>query len=221
MLSKMAGKVAGAMEGYRVKKLDALALLQHYGWPTALLDWTSSFEVAVWFALFDAKPSRECIVYRIDLSNVQLDQLVRQIGVDEILASWQIKDAAKKLLLLDHSFLTQPLGEGGKTHRWLRQAGFAITIAEFDSPDAMASFDLLRHPVVAHAIESHRFRHVASDRSLVQTNLYALYGDPIPARLQELIPSFVEPWIHRDLCDELQTILSGMPLPRVPSRVDD
>ncbi len=44
--------------------LEWLALMQHYGAPTRLLDWTYSFFVAVYFALEDAE--KECAVWAIN-----------------------------------------------------------------------------------------------------------------------------------------------------------
>lgn len=219
MLYKQAQKVAGAMEGYRVQKLDALAVLQHYGWPSPLLDWTSSLEIAVWFALFHAKPMYDCLVYRIDLSKVPRDLLVFQNRDDEILASWQIPDAEDKGLLLDHFFLTHPLDSGGLKHRWLRQEGFAITPAQFDLRERVASFDLLKHPV-AEAIEARTFRHSRNDCSIETPDLLSLDNDPIPRRLQEIIPLVVQPWLQGPLCGDLQSILENMDVPAVSTRVD-
>ena len=142
MLYRHAQQLATAMEGYTVQKLDAIALLQHYGWPTPILDVTSSLEVAIWFALFDATPSHECVIYVIDLAKIPDELIVFQNRKDEIMASWQIPDAAKKLLVLDHFFLTHPLASGGSKHRWLRQAGFALTTGDFTSLDSGQAFDL-------------------------------------------------------------------------------
>jgi len=43
-----------------------LALMQHYGAPTRLLDWTYSFFVAVFFAIEKAKPGQCCAVWMLD-----------------------------------------------------------------------------------------------------------------------------------------------------------
>ena len=46
---------------------ETLALMQHYGAPTRLLDWTYSFWVAVWFALENAGHEETTCVWAIDL----------------------------------------------------------------------------------------------------------------------------------------------------------
>lgn len=49
--------------------IEWLALMQHYGAPTRLLDWTYSFHVALFFALKDA--TRESAVFGIDVSRLR------------------------------------------------------------------------------------------------------------------------------------------------------
>ena len=49
--------------------MEWLALMQHYGAPTRLLDWTYSFWVAVFFAIEDAE--KECAVWALDSSWVR------------------------------------------------------------------------------------------------------------------------------------------------------
>lgn len=46
--------------------IEWLALMQHHGGPTRLLDWTYSFFVAVFFAIESAKPGKPCAVWALD-----------------------------------------------------------------------------------------------------------------------------------------------------------
>jgi hypothetical protein len=48
------------------EKVEWLALMQHYGAPTRLLDWTTSPYVALYFALEDRKSNENCAVWAID-----------------------------------------------------------------------------------------------------------------------------------------------------------
>ena len=48
------------------EKVEWLALMQHYGAPTRLLDWTNSAYVALHFALNNRKSTEDCAVWAID-----------------------------------------------------------------------------------------------------------------------------------------------------------
>jgi len=50
--------------------LEWLALMQHFGAPTRLLDWTYSFFVAAYFAMEKAKSGVDCAIWAIDTSEI-------------------------------------------------------------------------------------------------------------------------------------------------------
>jgi hypothetical protein len=56
--------------------LDWLALMQHYGVPTRLLDWTLSPYVALYFALENCRPDADCAVWAIN--TIWLSQTARE-----------------------------------------------------------------------------------------------------------------------------------------------
>jgi hypothetical protein len=64
-----------------------LALMQHHGAPTRLLDCTYSFFIAAFFALADASPSEECVVWAFDsywLNHECVKKIFEKEGVEEI-----------------------------------------------------------------------------------------------------------------------------------------
>ena len=49
--------------------IEVLAIAQHYGLSTRLLDWTSDFKVAMWFAFYNSPWLKENFIYAIKLEN--------------------------------------------------------------------------------------------------------------------------------------------------------
>jgi hypothetical protein len=215
MAYRMAEKIASGLMGYRTPKLDGYAVLQHYGWPTPLLDFSGTLEVAVFMALFDAQPGQHCVIYHLDLSVVPKGLLVFSEREPELMRSGQIQNPERKVLILDHTFLTHPLGEGGLKHRWLRQDGFALTAARFDFLEVALEFDLLAHPV-GEFIKRYAFLPRDEDQALIG-NLYDLHDDPLPAQLQYSLPFHVIPWV-RELRPKLGQALRNFSIPPEPTR---
>jgi hypothetical protein len=65
--------------------MEWLALMQHYGAPTRLLDWTYSFSVAVYFAVEDAE--RECAVWALDSMWVRQQVRARLAEISDLIDS--------------------------------------------------------------------------------------------------------------------------------------
>jgi len=96
------------LRGYSIDHLDGLAVLQHYGWPSPLIDFSATLEVAIFFALLGAKPDSTSIIYMLECEQLPPEAIV-----------------------VDHDFLTHNLEGGGLKHRLLRQDGFAVTKREW------------------------------------------------------------------------------------------
>jgi hypothetical protein len=56
-------------------KLEWLALMQHHGAPTRLLDWTKSAYVGAFFAAAAADPQRECAIWAVDARGLKAKAL--------------------------------------------------------------------------------------------------------------------------------------------------
>ena len=118
---------AHGVTGYHIpKEHDRLAILQHYILCSPVIDLTASPEIALYFALQGAEPSRECVVYSVDRSYA----------------------ASANVVFSDHSFLALPLDSGGLKHRWLRQDGYSVGPTRWRNLDVVKGFDLLRLPGV-------------------------------------------------------------------------
>ena len=182
---RYAKRICQGLRGYSIDYLDGVAILQHYGWPTPLIDLTGSLEVAVFFALLDAKPGSEAVVYMLDTE--------------------ALPDQA---LVLDHGFLTHPLDDGAFGCRWLRQDGFAVTTKEWRDATEARAFDLLVAPFLA-AIEAHKFTVAEGDRAEVN-DVLSTSTDPVPAGLQSVLRLFCEEVFEGGLAPKLTKIIDQM-----------
>ena len=63
MLSEYSFKLPSYDFGSRMENWDLLFLMQHYGMPTRMLDWSSSPQIALFFASLKAKPETGAVVW--------------------------------------------------------------------------------------------------------------------------------------------------------------
>ncbi|MGH8522827.1 MAG: FRG domain-containing protein, partial [Gammaproteobacteria bacterium] len=165
--------------------LDGVAVLQHYGWPTPLIDLTGTLEVAVFFALHGSSVRSRAITYVVDT------QKLPEQGV-----------------VVDHTFLTHTLHDGGLRCRWLRQDGFALTTRDWRAATDAREFDLLTAPFGS-ALEAHEFSVTDGERPEL-ADVLSTAGDPIPQHLQNLLRLFCEHQFEGALAPKLAEIVKGM-----------
>jgi len=180
-----AKQICQGLRGYTIDHLDGVAVLQHYGWPTPLIDLTGTPEVAVFFALQGAAAGSPAVVYVIDTQ--------------------KLPDQA---LVVDHGFLTHTLDDGGLRHRWLRQDGFGITTREWWAATDAREFDLL-DSVFAPAVVAHDFIVSNHDRPEL-ADVLSTTGDPIPQHLQNLLRLFAQHQVEGALTPKLAEIVERM-----------
>lgn len=180
-----ARSICQGLRGYTIDPLEGVAVLQHYGWPTPLIDLTGTLEIACFFALRGASAGSRSVIYVVDTSQI-----------------------TEQGLIVDHSFLTHTLDDGGLRHRWLRQDGFAVTTRDWRaSPDAR-KFDLLAAPFRG-ALQAHEFTVADSDR-IESADVLSTAGDPIPQHLQNLLRIFCNETFEGTLAPKLAAIIDGM-----------
>ncbi|HNP82743.1 MAG TPA: FRG domain-containing protein [Nitrospira sp.] len=182
---RYAKQICQGLRGYTIDHLDGVAVLQHYGWPTPLVDVTGTPEVALFFALHGASVGSRGVVYAIDTQRLP-----------------------EQVLVVDHEFFTHPLDDGGLRHRWVRQDGFALTTRDWRAGTDARDFDLL-NPTFAQAIEAHEFVVSTRDRTDL-ADVLSTAGDPIPRHLQNLLRLFAQHQFEGDLAPKLAAIVDGM-----------
>ncbi|GER80011.1 MAG: FRG domain-containing protein [Anaerolineales bacterium] len=84
--------------------LEWLALLQHYGCPTRLLDFTHSFYVAAFFSVETAKT--DSAIWAVDHSKIDLS-LNNKLGLDTTLWSMDLSDVNKRKIEVVEGYIGQ------------------------------------------------------------------------------------------------------------------
>jgi hypothetical protein len=99
-------------------RLEWLALMQHYGAPTRLLDWTYSFFVAAYFAIEVAELPR-CVVWGLNMNSYKVEGILSR-------TDWsQIEQRYEKYAKVDHSIRDKP---------WIKQSAIIDYLAEHPKP---------------------------------------------------------------------------------------
>jgi hypothetical protein len=182
---RYAKQICQGLRGYTIDHLDGVAVLQHYGWPTPLIDVTGTLEVALFFALHGAPGGSRAVVYVIDTRKLP-----------------------ERVVVVDHDFLTHTPDDGGRRHRWLRQDGFALTPRDWRSATDAREFDLLSS-TLAPAIEAHEFTASGSDHTEL-ADVLSTVGDSIPRHLQNLLRLFAQHQFEGALTPKLAEIVDRM-----------
>ena len=152
------------LTGYPIENVHhRLAILQHYVGRSPVVDLTAGPEIALYFALKNAEDGDECVVYAIDCSSAETPGVV----------------------VSDHGFVDLPLGEGGSTHRWLRQDGYSVGPEEWWNPRVVEDFDVLG----LKGVSCMRFRKQDSDDALVAdlVDLESIADDPLAYRVRSSV----------------------------------
>lgn len=89
-----------------------LALLQHFGGPTRLLDWTYSFWVAAFFGVETVKPNKTFAIWAID-SDWLRDQYLESLSDDRKFKKRLVKNPKDPAIIKELLIDRQKLGEMG------------------------------------------------------------------------------------------------------------
>ena len=181
---RWAKHICGGLRGYKISSLNGMAVLQHYGWPTPLIDLTGTVEVAVYFALSGARVGQTAVIYKLDCVAIPVETII-----------------------VDHDFLTHETDDGGLRSRWLKQDGFAIVPKNWIDPEGR-QFDLLSCEF-AKSLTAYEFTVKAEDQANI-ANFYSIQDDPIPQQLQQLLRLYCQETFKNGLDNCLRAKIDAM-----------
>jgi len=144
--------------GRELPENELLAIAQHYGFPTPLLDFTRSLRVAAFFATNDAR---------------ELERGREQIGV-----VYHLKPTPKEFRLRDGSKLEQSIGIG--TFRLIEKAGIRIGEFQYIEPKLQGDDDRIgrQEGVFLDGFYPRDLREIAVDRITFQQKPGEVFEDP-------------------------------------------
>jgi FRG domain len=154
------------LSGYRHRdRIDTLAILQHYGYPTPMVDFSGTIDVALFFAFWagDASKVSTPTLY-------VLDRMAAALAGDNA-----------PLIVVDHDFLSFPFPDGLRV-RWLRQDGFAVMASDWKNSGAARAMNLAAVPGLLQA-----YSLTASDRAQPSLSLLDIDGDPVAGVIRGLV----------------------------------
>ena len=201
--------------------IDQVGILQHFSWPTALLDWTASLEVASYFALSDANQEQECVIYELDL-NILNDDCYRSTNNK----TWVSPDCNTPLIIHELDFL-KSFDMEALFKRWWCQDGYVIAPSNFTSKD-LKDWDLLANTDIQKAITVHHFLPQKSDINLFDVRrLYDLKRtrggkdiyDDTPNQIKDALMTIPDK-LGKSIPDHFQNIINNLFTVREATYID-
>ena len=186
--------------GYSIENVhDRLAILQHYFGRSPVVDLTATPEVALYFALKNAEDGDNCVVYSVDRESA----------------------GAPSVVFSDHDFLALPLGDGGSTHRWLRQDGYSVGPKDWWDPQEVENFDVLG----LSGVGCMHFSKRDSDDALVADlgDLESIADDPLAYQVRGSVQTFARTFdlLTPDVIAILDRSATVDPDAEISSRIDN
>jgi len=178
---RMGGRMKGAITGMSAE--EGLALMQHYGWLTPVIDVTGNVEVAAYFASLGQEPGKDAVIYVFDREQAEED--IRIVG---------------------HDFLRHSLMEGAQRSRWLRQDGYGVTICDHHRLEKVLAFDLKTSTCL---VDTVRFRFEPGEVP-GRMDYGELAGDPMARRVQGLLRSLAKELFEKQLAGWLSERIDAM-----------